>query len=89
MNFLPFFQKEERQLYAKIAIGQTAPIHFYEGLHDQVLKTIETIERDEETIVSSNLDNKAAVDDLDEVNDIHRRRKRNPIWLQSQNAKRH
>ena len=36
-NFLPVFSKKQRKMYAKIAIGATFPLHFYEVLHDQVL----------------------------------------------------
>lgn len=36
-NFLPVFSKEQRNMYAEIAIGATFPLHLYEGLHDQVL----------------------------------------------------
>lgn len=37
VNFLPVFSKEQRMMYAEIAIGATFPLHFYEGLHDKVL----------------------------------------------------
>ena len=37
VNFLPVFSKEQRKMYAEIAIGATLPLHFYEGLHDQLL----------------------------------------------------
>ena len=37
VNFLPVFSKEQRMMYAEIAIGATFPLHFYEGLHDQVI----------------------------------------------------
>ena len=37
VNFLPVFSREQRQMYAEVAIGSTLPLHFYEGLHDQVL----------------------------------------------------
>ena len=35
-NFLPYSEKEERQKYAMIAIGETLPLRSYEGLHEQV-----------------------------------------------------
>jgi hypothetical protein len=34
VNFLPVFSKEQRQLYAQIAIGMSLPLQYYEGLHD-------------------------------------------------------
>jgi hypothetical protein len=37
VNFLPVFSKGQRKLYAEIAIGATLPLHYYEGLHDQLL----------------------------------------------------
>jgi hypothetical protein len=43
INFLPVFSKEQRQMYAEIAIGSALPLHFYEGLHDQVLTLPEPI----------------------------------------------
>ena len=43
INFLPVFSKEQRKMYAEIAIGSTLPLHFYEGLHDQVLALPEPI----------------------------------------------
>ena len=43
VNFLPVFSKEQRQMYAEIAIGSTLSIHYYEGLHDQVLALPEPI----------------------------------------------
>ena len=43
INFLPVFSKEQRKMYAEIAIGSTLPLHFYEALHDQVLALPEPI----------------------------------------------
>ena len=37
-NFLPIFNKDHRQLFSEIAIGKTAPLECYEGLHDRVLE---------------------------------------------------
>jgi hypothetical protein len=37
VNFLPVFSKEQRQLYAQIAIEMSLPLQYYEGVHDQVL----------------------------------------------------
>ena len=36
-NFLPYFNPLEKQKYAKIAIGETMPIEFYEGIHDRLM----------------------------------------------------
>ena len=35
-NFLPFLSAHERQKYAEIAIGNSLPSNFYEGIHDSV-----------------------------------------------------
>ena len=37
VNFLPVLSKEQRQLYAEIAIGMSLSLQYYEGLHDQIL----------------------------------------------------
>ena len=36
-NFLPYLSPVERQQYADIAIRETMPIAFYEGIHDRVV----------------------------------------------------
>ena len=33
VNFAPVFNKEERQKYAKIALGTSLPLNYYECLH--------------------------------------------------------
>ena len=33
VNFLPVFSKEQRQLYAQIAIGMSLSLEYYEGLY--------------------------------------------------------
>ena len=33
VNFAPVFSKEERQKYAKIALGTSLPLNYYECLH--------------------------------------------------------
>ena len=45
INFLPVFSKEQRQLYAQIAIGMSLPLEYYEGLHDQVLSLPDPVEQ--------------------------------------------
>ena len=35
--FLPVFSAEERQMYAKIAVGESAPLQLYEGLRDRLI----------------------------------------------------
>ena len=42
-NFLPIFNKAERQRFANIALGETMPIEFYEGLHERVLDRVDVI----------------------------------------------
>ena len=36
-NFLPIFDKEERMKFAKMAIGESLALSFYEGLHERVI----------------------------------------------------
>lgn len=36
-NFLPVFSAEQRMRFAKIAIGNTMLLSYYEGLHDRVI----------------------------------------------------
>ena len=38
-NFLPIFDRAHRQMYAEIAIGESASTESYEGLHDRILET--------------------------------------------------
>ena len=39
-NFLPFFDKAQRQLFAEIAIGMSLPLENYEGLHDKQTRNL-------------------------------------------------
>ncbi len=41
-NFLPVFSAEQRMEFAKIAIGETMPLEYYEGLHDRVVAVPES-----------------------------------------------
>ena len=47
-NFLPVFSAEQRMEFAKIAIGETMPLEYYEGLHDRVIAVPESNAGDSE-----------------------------------------
>ena len=54
-NFLPIFDKEQRQKYATIALGECLSISLYEGLHERVLQRQESILYDETSLVEFEL----------------------------------
>ena len=49
-NFLPYLSAEERKMYSYLAIGETLPDVYYEGLHDHF--TQESDEQDRNKLVN-------------------------------------
>ena len=68
-NFLPIFNKEERQKYANIALGECMPLEFYEGLHDRIMQreqpiTLSAIRADSPNQTLASLESEFEINDF-------------------------